>query len=304
MIKLSIVILNYNTKELLQDCLSSIADSKLKDTEVIVIDNASTDDSARAVEKLFSSSKYKTQNTKYYILKNSENLGFAKGNNTARKKASGEYVLFLNSDTIVTKEALEGTQLYLGEHQEVGALTCKVVLKNNKSDLDTRRSFPTPWVAFTHFSHLDRLLPTSKLFAKYWYGYISENETHEIDSLQGAFFLVRKKLLDQVGWFDEDYFLDGEDIDLCWKIKETGAKIIYFPKYSIIHLKGASKGKNTTQIHFKKRLKFVLAGVNSMEIFYRKRMWGRYPLYANLGVILAIKSMKALRLIKLLISYL
>src|SRR3989337_2127188 len=172
-------------------------------------------------------------------------------------------------------------------------------------DKDARRGFPTPWVALTHFSGLDRLLPNSKLFAKYWYGGVPEDKVQEVDVIQGAYFLSPKKLLDKVGWFDEAYFLDGEDIDLCWKIHEAGKKIIYYPKASIIHLKGATKGKNkktNVEVSLKNKIKFRMSSVNSMEIFYRKRMWKRYPILVNILVVLGIKCLKGLRLIKLLLS--
>jgi hypothetical protein len=142
------------------------------------------------------------------------------------------------------------------------------------------------------------------LFAKYWYGYISEDEILDVDAIQGAFFLTPTKILDEVGWFDEDYFLDGEDIDLCWKIKEHGYRIVYYPKVSIVHLKGATKGKNKRikkHISFNTKMKYRLSGVNSMEIFYRKRLSSRYPKTLNILVLTGIKILKFVRVINLLI---
>lgn len=272
--KLSIVILNYNTKELTQSCVNSvIKNSKSVNYEIIVIDNGS-------VEKMPSSKNYK-------LLTNENNLGFAGGNNSARDHCKGEYVLFLNSDTEVYKDTLKETVKYLDEHKDVGALTCKTVLPNGNLDKDARRSFPTPWVALTHFSGLDRLMPKSKIFARYWYGYISPDEIQEVEALQGAYFLTRKKILDEVGWFSEDYFLDGEDIDLSWKIWHAGYKIIYYPNVSILHIKKASKKK--------RNLKSVMAGMNSMEIFYEKHLWDKYPLLLNFIVIVSIYIMKLTR---------
>lgn len=170
----------------------------------------------------------------------------------------------------------------------VGALTCRTILPSGKDDRDARRSFPTPWVALSHFLYLDRIFPKSKLFSKYWYGFIPSNVEHEVDVLQGAFFLTTKEILDEVDWYDETYFLNGEDIDLCWKIKELGRKIMYVPKYSIIHVKKASK-------RAKHRFKNEVSGVKSMEIFYRKRMWDKYPLLINWLVIGGIGAMKIFR---------
>ena len=113
-----------------------------------------------------------------------------------------------------------------------------------------------------------------------------------------------KNILDSVGWYDEDYFLDGEDIDLCWKIKNLGKRVVYYPKVSIIHLKGATKGKNRKSkkyVSLSEKIKFRLTGVNSMEIFYRKRLWNKYPLYVNILVILGIKVLKLIRGVQILI---
>ena len=120
-----------------------------------------------------------------------------------------------------------------------------------------------------------------------------------------SFFLTRKTLLDKLNWFDEDYFLDGEDIDLCWRIKEDGWKIYYYPKVSIVHMKGATKGKVESErkekVSLKNRLKYRLSGVNSMEIFYKKRLWSKYPLLLNIVVIIGIKLLKVIRILRVII---
>lgn len=293
---LSIIILNYNTRELLEGCLNSLKklDSELL-LEVIVVDNGSSDDSVAVLKD-----KYRWVE----LVETGENLGFAKGNNRAKKYVHADHVLFLNTDTIVPKGTLKETLNYLKEHK-LGAITCKLILADGTLDKDARRSFITPWIGLVHlFLKLDKIFPTSKLFARYWYGYIPEDEIHEVDAIQGAYFLSPKKILDKVGWFDEDYFLDGEDIDLCWKIRDLGYKIVYYPKVSIIHLKGATKGKNRKSkkyISFKAKLKYRLSGVNSMEIFYRKRLWKRYPIFINFLVILGIKTLKFFRALNVLI---
>lgn len=286
--KLSIVIVNYNTKEITTNCLLSLTEVVDEvDFEVIVSDNGSGDDSINSFKKL-------NLNYPLQIIENNANLGFAKGNNVACDYAKGKYILFLNSDTIIFKNTLKETVEYLDNNKEVGALTCKTVLPNGNLDLDARRSFPTPWVALTHFSYLDRIFPKSKIFAKYWYGYKSADETHEVDVLQGAFFLSRREVLDQVGWFSEDYFLDGEDIDLSWKIKHSGHKIIYYPKVSILHIKKASKKKY-------RNIKAVLGGVRAMEIFYKSRLSNNYPFFVNWLVLFAISLMKVVRMFRNLV---
>ncbi|OGM05797.1 hypothetical protein A2125_01380, partial [Candidatus Woesebacteria bacterium GWB1_43_5] len=230
---------------------------------------------------------------KVKIIENAQNLGFAAGNNKAKDFVEGKYVLILNPDTLVNKETLKEAVSYLELHIDVAALGCKIVLPNGRLDCDSRRSFPTPWVAFTHFSGMDKLFPKSKLFSQYWYGYFAQDQIHEVDVLQGAFCMVRREILDQIGWYDEDYFLDGEDIDLCWKIKEKGWKIVYFPRVSIIHVKKGTKSKF-------KSIRNVMAGVESMEIFYKKRLWAKYPLIINLLVLVGINIIRAIRFVKLL----
>lgn len=296
--ELSIVILTYNTKELLEDCLNSVLEKKDEvGFEIIVSDNDSTDKTGQMVKEKFPEVKY---------LKG-ENAGFSKGNNRTRDHVKGELVLFLNPDTVVKKDTLKETVRYLKKHDGVGAVSCKLVLPNGELDKDTRRSFPTPWVAFTHLVlRADRLFPKSKLFSQYWYGYIDEDKVHEVDALQGAYFLTYKKILDEVGWFDEDYYFDGEDLDLSYQIKKAGYKLIYYPKVEIMHLKGVTKGKvkkYRKKIPLKQRLKLRMAGMNSMERFYRKNLWDRYPVLFNWFVVLGIRIFKLIRRIGILFIY-
>ena len=293
---LSIIILNYNTRELLDGCLRSLEKVRAElSFEVVVVDNGSDDDSVEFVRK-----KYKWVR----LVETGKNLGFARGNNYAKDIINSEHVLFLNSDTVVPAGTLSGSLGYLKKHK-LGALGCKLILPDGSLDKDARRSFITPWIGMVHlFLKLDRIFPRSKLFAKYWYGYISDDKIHEVDALQGAFFLTSKDILDKVGWFDEDYFLDGEDIDLSWKIKNSGYKIFYYPKVIITHIKGATKGKNREKkknVSFGEKLKYRLSGVNSMEIFYCKRLWGNYPLILNYIVLVGIKVLKFLRIINLIL---
>ena len=294
---LAVIILSYNTKNLLQSCINSLKKSENElNFEVIVVDNSSSDGSIEMVKKEFPWVK---------LLINRSNLGFAAGNNTARNYCDSEFILFLNSDTLVKKHTLAKTVKYLEEHPKVGAVTCKILLPDGRLDKDARRSFITPWIGLTHlYLQLDRIFPKSRLFSQYWYGYIPENVEHEVDALQGAFFLTRKNVLDGVDWFDEDYFLDGEDIDLSWRIKEKGWKIMYYPEVSIIHIKGATKGKNKETkkyVSLKEKMKYRMSGVNSMEIFVRKRLWKKHPLVFNLFVLSGIRLLKVIRFTKLVL---
>ena len=277
----SIVIVSFNTKDLLVSCLNSIKELGDVSHNIFVSDNGSIDGTVEALKK----------RKDVELVENSANLGFARANNVVRNRKIGKYVLFLNPDTLLQKSVLSETVNYLQENKDVGALTCKVVLPDGSFDKDTTRSFPTPFVALTHFLGFDRVFPRSKIFSKYWYGYLDHEKPQEIDSLQGAYFLARRNVLDKVEWFDEDYFLDGEDIDLCWKIKEAGYKIIYYPFVSIVHIKKGSKSKNKT-------VRSVTGGVEAMKIFYRKRLWSRYPIFVNILVIFGINILKFVRTIK------
>ncbi len=289
--ELTIIILNYNTKELLTDCLNSIKQNINEVAmEVIVSDNGSTDGSPQTVRKKFP----------WVKLTEGQNEGFSKGNNRAKPLVNGKMILFLNPDTVVYKNVFKKTTQYLKKHKNVGALTCKLVLPDGSLDKDTRRRFPTPWISFQHL-----VLSNSR---KYWYEDVSEDMIQEVDTIQGAFLLTWKHILDKVGWWDEGYFFDGEDIDLCYQIHKEGSKVVYYPEVYITHLKGVTKGKVSKWKHkvtAKQRQKLRLAGVASMERFYRKNLWDKYPILFNYFMILGINIFKAIRYIRvtLLSSY-
>ncbi len=289
--ELSVIILNYNTKELLSDSLDSIkAHMDEVPMEVIVSDNSSNDGSQEMVKKKFPWVKFIE----------GPNEGFSKGNNRARPFVNGEMVLFLNPDTLVHKNVFAWTVRYLKEHPKVGAVTCKLVLPDGSMDKDVRRRFPTPRISFNKL-----VLGKTR---EYYYEYIPETATHEVEAIQGAFFLTYKKLLDKVGWFDERYFFDGEDVDLCYQIHKEGYSLVYYPDVYITHLKGVTKGK-VKKWRFKvsdaQRKKLRLAGVASMELFYRKNLWKKYPLWFSYFVIFGINIFKVVRYIRvvLLSSY-
>ena len=286
--ELSIIILNYNTKELLADSLNSIKKCEEEiSLEVIVSDNASSDGSAQMVKEQFP----------WVKLLEGSNEGFSKGNNRARPYAHGDIVLFLNPDTVVHKNVFTKTVAFLKEHEDVGALTCKLVLPDGSLDKDTRRRFPTPWISF------NRLILRNGY--KYWYQDVPDNIIQEVDAIQGAFFLTWKRILNKVGWFDEDYFFQGEDIDLSWKIKNLGLKNIYYPEVSITHLKGASTGKSKhwkARISLKHKIRIKLATVDAMELFFRKRLFNNYPRVFSWFVVFGIKMFKILRLIGVVVS--
>ena len=271
---LSIIILNYNTKDITLNCLDSI--KKVENEiplEVIVSDNASTDGSVEAIKKKF----------KWVKIVEGPNISFSNGNNRAKKFVNGKYVLLLNSDTVVHKNTLKKCINYFESNNNIGALTCKLVLPDGSLDKDARRRFPTPWISF------NRLF--LKNGSKYWYGDVSPDITHEVDAIQGAFFLTTKNILEKVGWLDEKFIFDGEDLDLSFQIKKAGYKVIYYPEVSITHIKKASKNSFSGLLR-------KMQGINSMEYFYKKNLWKNYPIAFNYFVLLGIRVLRLLRIIQ------
>jgi len=300
LIDISVIIVNYNVKELLEQCINSIfaASSKLK-VEVIVVDNNSFDGSPEYLKKQFQG------NSNVKIIESPVNLGFAKANNLGAKVAKGEFVLILNPDTILQEDTLTRSLKFYKETQGIGAMTCKLILPNGKLDLACRRSFPTPSVAVYRIVGLSRIFPKSKTFGKYNLTYLDENSTYEVDAIVGAFMLIRKDIYDQVKGFDEDYFMYGEDLDLCFRIKKAGYKIFYYPETSIIHYKGESTKKSSVtyvnnfygamQVFVKKNLNksfWLMNLLIRMTIFYRAAISyvtrffkNNYPVLLDLGFI-------------------
>jgi GT2 family glycosyltransferase len=216
------------------------------------------------------------------LIANKENLGFSKANNLGIKKAGGRYVLFLNADTVVYPNTLEYMLEFMDAHDKAGAATCKLVLPNGKIDDASHRGFPTPWNSFSHFSALAKIFPKSRIFGGYNLGYLDFSKTHEIDALAGAFMLVRRQAGEKVGWWDEDYFFYGEDLDFCYLLKEKGWKVYYVPEVSILHYKGVSGGikkhsKHLATADSKTRKNATYQRFRAMKLFYKKHYEKKYP---------------------------
>jgi len=272
--KLSIIILSYNVRQLLINCLKSLPGHP--DWEVIVVDNASSDDSVAQVKKHFPQVK---------VIVNKSNLGFAAGNNLGIHHARGRYVLTLNPDTLVPKNTIETVLQYIEQHSRVGAATCRVELPDGSLDYSCHRGFPTPWSALLHFTGFRRLSPytASRI----------PNTVHEIDALTGAFALMRRAAGSEAGWFDEDYFWNGEDLDLCYRLKEHGWKIMYIPSVKITHFKGSSAKATLAS-----RQKWALDSTAVMKIFYTKHLASKYPFFVNWFVYAGIWLLEKFRLVK------
>jgi GT2 family glycosyltransferase len=249
-IDLSVVILNYNTVDLTRICLQTVLASKLGKyaMEVIVCDNASSDGSMDMVRREF---------PEVILIDNKKNIGFAAGNNPGIKRAKGRYILLLNSDTEVPSDTFKTMIAFMDATPEAGAATCKLVLPNGSMDPACHRGFPTPWVAFTYLSKLESMFPRTTLFGEYHQQYKDLSTIHEVDCISGAFFMIRRECLRDVGLMDEEYFMYGEDIDWSYRVKQAGWKIMYNPTVNTLHKKKQSgranilkKRRVTTEIYF------------------------------------------------------
>ncbi len=252
MIDLSIIIVNYNVKEFLLNLLDSIKPAvKNISSEIIVIDNNSDDGSVSAINEKFPS---------VITIKNNSNVGFGAANNQGLEVAKGNYILFLNPDTLVRENTFEIMIKFLKENSQVGVAGCKVLNPDGTLQLACRRSFPKPWVSFTKVMGLSTLFPKSKLFAKYNLTYLDENKTYEVDALSGSFMMMTREAYNKVGGFDTDFFMYGEDLDLCYRVQKAGMKVYYVSKTEIIHFKGESTKRSKideTKIFYKAMHLFV-----------------------------------------------
>ena len=301
-IELSVIILSYNTKELLEKCLNSLVLSikyHVLRAEIIVVDNGSTDGSVEMVKETI------IHNTKYniHLIENQNNLGFSKGNNVGLTQATGKYILFLNSDTEVFPGSLSEAVDFMKNHPGVGALTAKTLLADGKMDPDCHRGFPTPWASITYFLGLEKLFPKSRLFGQYHKFFLDLNINHEIDAGAGAFMLIPRKVIDKIGAWDESYFFYGEDLDFNYRIKKAGFKVMFFAKPLLKHYKGASSGlrkesKNIAKNSKENRIRVAKASAQAMEIFYKKFYKDIYPWWLTSLVLGAIRAKGIFRVLK------
>ena len=211
---------------------------------------------------------------------NTENEGFAKANNKALKLASGNYILFLNPDTIVPEDCFEKCISFIKSKDDSGALGIKMIDGSGKFLKESKRAFPSPMTSLFKLSGLTRLFPKSKVFSKYHLGFLDENISHEVDVLAGAFMMIPKKILDTTGTFDESFFMYGEDIDLSYRIQKAGYKNYYFAESSIIHFKGESTKKGS--------LNYVKIFYKAMSVFAKKHYGGTKAGIFNLLIQIAI----------------
>jgi len=263
--KLSVIIVNYNVKHFLEQCLHSVQKSgEGIEHEVFVVDNNSVDGSCHLVKEKFPEVK---------LIENKSNVGYSAANNQAIKQSSGKYILLLNPDTVVEEDTFRKVIAFMDEHPDAGGLGVKMIDGKGRFLPESKRGLPTPWVAFYKVFGISSLFPNSRRFGRYHLSFLNKDETHEVEVLCGAFMLLRKETLDKTGLLDETFFMYGEDIDLSYRIIKAGYRNYYFAGTTIIHYKGESTKKGS--------INYVKMFYQAMLIFSRKHFSsGNYRMYS------------------------
>ena len=272
--KLSIVIVSYNVRTFVAQCLDSVqkASEGIDGLEVFVVDNASSDDTVGYIGSHYPWVR---------LIANDDNLGFSRANNIAIRQAQGEYVLLLNPDTIVAEPTLHECVRFLDAHPQAGGLGVRMHNADGTLAPESRRAVPSPWVS------LLKMLGFTK---RYYMSHLSWDEPGRIEVVSGAFFMLRRKALDQVGLLDEDFFMYGEDIDLSYRLLKGGWENWYHPS-DIVHFKGESTQKSS--------FRYVHVFYQAMLIFFRKH-YGHLSFFFTVPVKLAIYFRAALALIDII----
>ncbi len=281
---LGIVIVNYNTRDLLRRCLETVLASEGVSFRLCVVDNASADGSAAMVAREFPD---------VHLIANETNVGYPAANNQGLRamgfergrKGTARYALLLNPDTELPPDALAQMTAFLDAHPQAGIAGPRLVRPDGSLDLACRRAFPSPEVAFYRLTGLSRLFPRSRRFGRYNLTYLPVDETAEVDSVVGAYMQVRAEAIEAVGLLDESFFMYGEDLDWAFRIKAAGWKVYYYPKVTVLHVKRASSRRSgRAQVEFWR----------AMEIFYRKHYAAQTPRPIHLLIIAAIRARLAL----------
>ncbi|MBR5336181.1 MAG: glycosyltransferase family 2 protein [Bacteroidaceae bacterium] len=268
--KLSIVIVSYNVKYFIEQCLRSVQRAIRRiEAEVFVVDNASSDGSCEYLTPLFPDVTF---------IWNKDNRGFARANNQAIRMSTGEYVLLLNPDTIVAEETLEQFVEFMDSNSQAGGAGAYMLRTDGKFALESRRGLPTPFVAFSKMSGLAGLFPKSRLWGRYYMRYLDEQQINEIEIISGAFMFLRREALQKSGLLDEAFFMYGEDIDLSYRIMKAGYKNFFLPS-RILHYKGESTVKSS--------YRYVYTFYQAMQLFFNKH-YAHYSLLVSLPISIAI----------------
>lgn len=287
---LSIIIVNYNVKALLEQTLLSVYKA-IHDLqiEVIVVDNNSADESCAMVSEKFKD---------VVLIANTENLGFSKANNQGILISKGRNVLLLNPDTVVAEDTLTKTVQFLDNTPDAGALGVRMIDGRGDFLPESKRGLPTPAVAFYKMSGLAKLFPKSKRFGAYHLSYLNEHETHKADILSGAFMMIKKSVLDEVGLLDESFFMYGEDIDLSYRIVKAGYSNYYFADTTIIHYKGESTKKHS--VNYVKIFYLAMAKFADKHFTKQQGWWFsvciKLAIFARATMALMIRTINALKI--------
>ncbi len=270
--KVSVVIVNYKVRYYLAQCIHSVLKAMEGiDGEVIIVDNDSRDGSVEFLQALY---------PQVHFIESKKNLGFSRANNIAIRQARGEYILALNPDTIINEELIKDCTGLLDSNPQIGATGVRMLNPDGTFAPESRRGIPTPFTAFCKMSGLNAAFPTSRIFGRYYMKFLDERSTTPIEIISGACMFIRKSVLDECGLFDEDFFMYGEDIDLSYRILQTGKQNYYLPS-RIIHYKGESSRKNT--------FRYVYVFYEAMYIFFKKH-------YSSYNWILSIPIRSAIYL--------
>lgn len=263
-LKLSVIIVNYNVKYYLDQCIRSVLRAfEVMNTpaEIIVVDNHSADGSVDYLEQRYPQMLYPMVR----FVRSAHNLGFARANNIAIRQSKGEYVLLLNPDTIVGEDALKASVDFMDAHEDAGAVGVRMLGAQGRRAMESRRGLPTPMVSFFKMLGFCNRWPHHRLFGKYYMGYLPWDEPCQIEVVSGAYCMLRRKALDEVGLLDEDFFMYGEDIDLSYRVLKGGYHNYYLP-VDILHYKGESTQKSS--------FRYVHVFYEAMLIFFRKHYSG------------------------------
>lgn len=295
MAKLTLIILNYNTKELTRRAIESCLRLNYKDLAVIVVDNASSDGSVEELRMENGKWKIEDEKSRVKCIFLRENVGFAGGNNVALKTVTSEYVMLLNSDAYFPPDTdIESALDFMDQYPDVGMVSPHVELSSGKIDPACHRGFPTPWNAFCYYAGLERLGILRPFLGGYHQTWKSLAEIHDIDACTGAAMLIRRTAMDEVGLLDERFFMYGEDLDWCFRFKENDWRVIYFPHLTVIHDKHSSgikkEGRGQEQ---EVRKKTKDAFYDAMKLFYKKHDLG--PAWMENLILLGIHLLSKMR---------
>jgi GT2 family glycosyltransferase len=268
--QLSVIILNYNVRYFLEQCVFSVQKALENiDSEIIVVDNNSQDDSCGMMKQDFPDIQ---------LIENKKNFGFPKGNNLGVAAAKGEYICILNPDTLVAEDTFTKVLAFAKQKSNVGIVGVKLIDGTGNFLPESKRGIPTPWTAFTKITGLYKIFPKSRFFGKYYAAHLTENETGKVEILVGAFMFMQRELYNKIGGFDETCFMYSDDIDLSYSALKIGKTNYYFHESSVIHYKGESTIKDG---------KYMKRFQEAMHFFYNKhfKVSVLFSIFMEIGIV-------------------